>query len=410
MKEVHASLPSCRVLMISAGFQSADPFSPYRSCAPRHRCLSAHSHLASAPALRRCWPGWALFALLLVASACWRRWACCRGAAPTAGRRDTPDLGRHAVPGPVLVAAGVDAAARCRAAAALARELSAREPARWQPRTRHSAVAVPALGIAATFVGLLNARRTAQVKTVDDAAGRAAGGTARLHASCRSATSTSARPSERATCEAIVERVNALKPDLVAITGDLVDGSVPELAAAGRAAGPAGVPARQLLRHGQPRVLLGRGTAGWSELRRLGIRCCTTSTWCSSATAPNWCWPACPTTAPTTSTRPIAATPRPHCAGAPAKRRQGAAGSPAPQCRRGGAGAGFDLQLSGHTHGGQFLPWRFFVQFQQPFTAGLHKVGRMWIYVSRGTGYWGPPKRFGAPSEITQLRLMPAAV
>lgn len=71
--------------------------------------------------------------------------------------------------------------------------------------------------------------------------------------------------------------------------------------------------------------------------------------------------------------------------------------------------AGFDLQLSGHTHGGQFWPWSLFVPVQQPFTAGLHKLGQLWIYTSRGTGYWGPPKRFGAPSEITLLRLEPVA-
>jgi hypothetical protein len=70
--------------------------------------------------------------------------------------------------------------------------------------------------------------------------------------------------------------------------------------------------------------------------------------------------------------------------------------------------AGFDLQLSGHTHGGQFLPWVFLVRLQQPFTAGLHRLGRLWVYVSRGTGYWGPPKRLGAPSEITRLRLVTA--
>jgi predicted MPP superfamily phosphohydrolase len=70
--------------------------------------------------------------------------------------------------------------------------------------------------------------------------------------------------------------------------------------------------------------------------------------------------------------------------------------------------AGFDLQLSGHTHGGQFWPWGYFVRFQQPFTAGLHKLGKLWVYTSRGTGYWGPPKRFGAPSEITLLRLVKA--
>ena len=72
------------------------------------------------------------------------------------------------------------------------------------------------------------------------------------------------------------------------------------------------------------------------------------------------------------------------------------------------AAAGFDLQLSGHTHGGQFWPWQYFVPLQQPFVAGLHRLDRLWIYVSRGTGYWGPPLRFGAPSEITCVRLVAA--
>jgi predicted MPP superfamily phosphohydrolase len=72
------------------------------------------------------------------------------------------------------------------------------------------------------------------------------------------------------------------------------------------------------------------------------------------------------------------------------------------------AEAGFELQRSGHTHGGQFLPWTCFVRLQQPFTAGLHRLGRLRVHVSRGTGYWGPPKRFGAPSEITRIRLLAA--
>jgi uncharacterized protein len=76
-----------------------------------------------------------------------------------------------------------------------------------------------------------------------------------------------------------------------------------------------------------------------------------------------------------------------------------------PRSAAAAAAAGFDLQLSGHTHGGQFLPWTFFVALQQPYTAGLHQLGRMQVYVSRGTGYWGPPKRLGAPSEIAELRL-----
>ena len=79
-----------------------------------------------------------------------------------------------------------------------------------------------------------------------------------------------------------------------------------------------------------------------------------------------------------------------------------------PRSAAAAADAGFDLQLSGHTHGGQFWPWNLFVRFQQPFTAGLHKLNALWVYTSRGTGYWGPPKRFGAPSEITHLRLVRA--
>jgi predicted MPP superfamily phosphohydrolase len=70
--------------------------------------------------------------------------------------------------------------------------------------------------------------------------------------------------------------------------------------------------------------------------------------------------------------------------------------------------AGYDLQLSGHTHGGQFWPWNLLVRLQQPFTGGLNKIGRMWVYINRGTGYWGPPMRFGIPSEITRIRLVKA--
>jgi len=64
------------------------------------------------------------------------------------------------------------------------------------------------------------------------------------------------------------------------------------------------------------------------------------------------------------------------------------------------------LQLSGHTHGGQIFPWMFFVLVQQPFVVGLHRVADTWIYVSRGTGFWGPPVRVGAPPEITLVELV----
>ncbi len=66
---------------------------------------------------------------------------------------------------------------------------------------------------------------------------------------------------------------------------------------------------------------------------------------------------------------------------------------------------GVDLQLSGHTHGGQIWPFRYAVLLQQPVVAGLARFGDTQIYVSRGTGYWGPPMRLAAPAEITELVL-----
>jgi len=67
---------------------------------------------------------------------------------------------------------------------------------------------------------------------------------------------------------------------------------------------------------------------------------------------------------------------------------------------------GVDLQLSGHTHGGQLWPWGYFVRLQQRYIAGLHRVGETMLYVSCGTGYWGPPMRLAAPAEITELTLV----
>jgi hypothetical protein len=69
------------------------------------------------------------------------------------------------------------------------------------------------------------------------------------------------------------------------------------------------------------------------------------------------------------------------------------------------ASHGFDLQLSGHTHGGQFIPWHLFVMLLQPYMGGIYRRGSSWIYVNRGAGYWGPPLRLGAPSEIAVLTL-----
>lgn len=70
--------------------------------------------------------------------------------------------------------------------------------------------------------------------------------------------------------------------------------------------------------------------------------------------------------------------------------------------------AGVTLQLSGHTHGGQLSPFGYLVRLDQPAIAGLHRFGETWLYVSRGTGYWGPAMRVGVPAEIAVIELVSA--
>lgn len=65
--------------------------------------------------------------------------------------------------------------------------------------------------------------------------------------------------------------------------------------------------------------------------------------------------------------------------------------------------AGAHLFLAGHTHGGQFWPWTWVIHFVHRYARGLYKVRNTYIYVSPGSGYWGPPLRLGAPAEVTLL-------
>jgi len=79
-----------------------------------------------------------------------------------------------------------------------------------------------------------------------------------------------------------------------------------------------------------------------------------------------------------------------------------------PKAVYGARDAGVAVQLSGHTHGGQMWPFGLVVGLLQPAVSGLHRFGPTSLYVSCGTGFWGPPMRVGAPAEVTLVELVPA--
>ena len=266
-----------------------------------------------------------------------------------------------------------------------------------------TAAAVPLLGIAATFVGYLNARRTAGVVTVEIPV---PGLPAALHGFTIVQiidihVGTTIR---RRHVEAIVEAVNRLRPDLVAITGDLVDGSVPELASEVEPL------ARLVARHGSYFVTGNHeyysGVDAWvAEVRRLGIKVLHNEHVVIAREGGKLVLAGVPDYSAGYFDTAHGSNPKAALAGAPADAAVKILLAHQPRSAAAAAEAGFDLQLSGHTHGGQFLPWNFLIKLQQPFTAGMYRLGRLQVYVSRGTGYWGPPKRLGAPSEITEIRL-----
>jgi predicted MPP superfamily phosphohydrolase len=287
--------------------------------------------------------------------------------------------------------------------AELAQRLGVAVPAELGP---DSAIAVVALALLATVIGLANARRTAQVVRVDVRLAPlppALEGFRIVQISDIHVGPTI----KSAYLDAIVDRVNALAPDVVAITGDLVDGSVAELA---EHVAPL---ARLRARHGTFFVTGNHeyysGVHGWvAELQRLGIRVLHNEHVVLQHAGAQLVLAGVPDVSGHHYDAAHRSDPAAALRGAPADAVKVLLAHQ-PRSAAAAAQAGFDLQLSGHTHGGQFFPWSLFVPLQQPFTAGLHQLGRMWIYVSRGTGYWGPPKRIGAPSEISEIRLAVSA-
>ena len=212
---------------------------------------------------------------------------------------------------------------------------------------------------------------------------------------------------QRGFIEQIVAQVNALSPDVIAITGDLVDGSVEALRE--HVAPLAGLRARhgvffvtgnheyysgaqswvdhlgslgiRVLRN--ERVSIGDDERGWIDL--LGV-----DDFSARGMAPG-------------HGHDVASAARGRDPSRPAVLL-----AHQPRSVFDAARHGVSLQLSGHTHGGQIFPWNFLVRLQQPFVAGLDRHLDTWIYTHRGTGFWGPPMRVGASAEIAEITLIPA--
>jgi predicted MPP superfamily phosphohydrolase len=192
----------------------------------------------------------------------------------------------------------------------------------------------------------------------------------------------------------VVAKVNALAPDLIVITGDLVDGRLDELRRHIE-------PLRGLAARDGVYAVTGNHEYYWNpnawleHLRSFGIR--------------------------------ILRNERATIAGAfeLAGVDDSSAGEDVPRALAGrdpalpvvllahhprtiarAAAAGVDLQLSGHTHGGQLLPLGWLSRLFEPRVAGLARFGATWLYVSEGTGFWGPPMRVGTSSEIALVTLV----
>lgn len=194
----------------------------------------------------------------------------------------------------------------------------------------------------------------------------------------------------------LVRRVNALAPDLIVITGDLVDGPLSELR-------PAVAPLRELRARDGVFAITGNHEYYWqtepwlAELRALGVRLLRNEQVSVGGVLA------------------LAGTDDP--VGGEDVDRAVAGRDPAlplvllahrPRTVARALNAGVDLQLSGHTHGGQLLPWGWLARIWDPKVAGLAKFGPTWLYVGQGSGYWGPPLRVGTHCEIGVLTLVPA--
>ncbi|QKW23742.1 metallophosphoesterase [Kitasatospora sp. NA04385] len=201
----------------------------------------------------------------------------------------------------------------------------------------------------------------------------------------------------RAHTRRIVDTINSVQPDLVTVVGDLVDGTVPEL-------GPAARPLADLRARDGAYFVTGNheyfsGAAPWVEfVRELGVHPLENARvelpWFDLA-----------------GVNDIAGTAQgqgpdyDRALGDRDRARAAVLMAHQPVTVHDSVRHGVDLQLSGHTHGGQLWPGNYLAELANPTVAGLERYGDTQLYVTRGAGAWGPPVRVGAPSDITVVTL-----
>ncbi|MEU0398113.1 metallophosphoesterase [Streptomyces sp. NPDC006208] len=201
----------------------------------------------------------------------------------------------------------------------------------------------------------------------------------------------------RAHTQRIVDAINAVQPDLVAVVGDLVDGSVEDL-------GPAAEPLAQLrARHGSYFVTGNHeyfsGADAWVDhVRELGLRPLRNE----RVEIAGFDLAGVDDVA---GEREGQGPDFARALGDRDRTRAAVLLAHQPVVIHEAVDHGVDLQLSGHTHGGQLWPGNYLAELANPTVAGLERYGDTQLYVTRGAGAWGPPVRVGAESDITLVQL-----
>ncbi len=206
--------------------------------------------------------------------------------------------------------------------------------------------------------------------------------------------------------QAVVDQVNELKPDLISLTGDLVDGSVDQLREDVAPLAKLGAPYGLYFITGNHEYY--SGVEQWvDETARLGFKVLLNEHDVIDRGGARMLLAGVTDLSGGQFSKAHISDPHKAIADAPDCDVKVLLAHQ-PKSIFEAAKTGYDYVISGHTHGGQYFPYHFLAALAQPYISGLHRYENTQIYVSRGTGYWGPQIRIGARSEITVHRLIPA--